>query len=383
MKTLRRLVISPRPISDHLINTQDELLDLTYIPDQVVVQNEYRHMPGILSALELESDFDIAEKSLRDAVAEPGYVNIHLALTDSDWDKLGLRKTLYGQQRLVDKQIITYGRARKGRDRIAKKYQEVIECADGKMRKISEFSEEALNAWHELHHGLAELKVSDLQTHWVFYGYAEKYKSWTNKQLKEHKPRRWERKPKPRVAWEQIDFTRLDERAELQRLSLLRQVLIRIIELLTAQETPLVKPLKEWDTARVSQKYGNYNPSLYPTTKHHIGVDHAVPKGTRLYAPDDGEIVEAGHNKYLGNYYVYQYRPDRFLVNLHLAKKPEIKEYKAGEVLGEIGDSGFIIGIHSHTELFNVKPDRAQISAWLRENNHDWRNVTMDPMNEF
>lgn len=234
MKTIKRLVVSPHPIDHHTIRTQDELIDLTYIKDVVIVQNEYRHVPGILNKLELESDDDIAEKSIRDAVMEPGYVNIHLVLTDKEWNDLGLRSTLYGQFRLVDGQIITYARVRDEDEGVARRYREKIEGSDGFRMRINEYSEEAIVAWHELHHGLNHLGHAKVDTHWVFYGYASKYKDWSTKEIRAEKPRRWVRSPKPREDWEtNIDFASIDDRSdEGQQWSMIK-LLQEIVRLMT------------------------------------------------------------------------------------------------------------------------------------------------------
>lgn len=379
MKTLRRLVVSPRPITKTIRSEQDAFAAAASIEGVVQIINDYRHTPGILDHLELEADKDIKESSLQKYVAEPGYKNIHLVLSYNDWEELGIRGTLLGQSReMPDKQIITYGRWHQGMPyskKVARKHKDVL----------GTLPEAAIGAWHELDHGLRNIwGVDPTSTHYHFYGYAEKYKNWKKRAQNTERPRRYVRTPDAYEAWLALPWHKLEDREELYLMDKLRDALIALIGLLRKQvQAPprLVKPLREWNSAPVSQPYGNYNPTLYPLTGHHIGVDHAVPVGTPLYAPADGEIIDAGYTKTLGYYYVYRYAPNRYLVNLHLQRQPKAGSYKAGEQIGTVGKTGLIKGVHSHTEVFTVEPNRTMISKTLNKNN--WRTKTLDPLKAF
>lgn len=382
-KVLKRLVVSPRPFTEKQIESRERMAEFISIPGVLRVQNEYRHVPGILNKLKLETNsggLDLDEDSLKAAVAEPGYHNIHLTLTTVEWRNLGIRSSLYGQSQEIDGQGITYGR----HGTKLKYYTQDIRNA---------LDEITLVEWHELDHAIrALLDIDPPSTHYHFYGYAAEYKDMPKKEQNRLKPRRWVRKPDPLEAWRALPWERLPDdpgKTPQQTLNYLQQLLqilnlklliAKLTEQLVAQKPKLVKPLKAWGV-NVSQKYGNYNPSLYPTTGHHIGVDHAVPKGTPVYAPADGELLHSGYTKTVGYYVVYKYAENRYLVAMHLQKHTDLKKnYSAGETLGLIGDTGFIIGIHSHIEVWTIPVDRAALPADLGTT---WREVTRDPLAEF
>lgn len=140
------------------------------------------------------------------------------------------------------------------------------------------------------------------------------------------------------------------------------------------------KPLKRWGKC-VSQGHGAPS-SVYKLTGHHQGVDHAVPLGTEIYAPADGEIVETGyHAKGLGNFVVCKYAPDRWLVAAHLKEKMPTGIVKRGDTIGVVGDTGFIMGVHSHIEIWCFNPvPRLNLPGDFKDN---WRKYTLDPLSEF
>lgn len=385
-KTLRRLVISPRPFTDSQIAERERLADFISIPGVVRVVNEYRHDPDILKKVKLEKDsggMGLDEHSIRDAINEPSYHNVHLFLTTVEWRNLGIRMSLYGQSQEIDGQGITYGR--KGTH----------------LRYYTQDVKDALNditlvEWHELDHTLRALwDVDAPTTHYHFYGYAGQYKDVPKNVLNQIKPRRWVRKPDPVEGWKALPWHRLDEvpntppttdpvkqsliAALLQLVALLQKQLNEKL----ANKPKLVKPLKTWGE-NVSYAYGEYNPSLYPLTKHHIGVDHATPKGTPIYAPGDGHVVAAGYNNTLGHWISYQYADNRTLVALHLENHPKLEDIgapvKAGAQIGVVGDTGFIIGVHSHIEVWTIPVRRDTLPVDMAEK---WRDYTRDPLKEF
>lgn len=116
-----------------------------------------------------------------------------------------------------------------------------------------------------------------------------------------------------------------------------------------------VYPIKEWETT-VSQQYGVTNWDLYPVTGKHWGVDHAVPVGTPIYATHDGFLREDTTNVgALGTHCLYSFWEQGELWTLLFAHLSEVKgygEYKKGDVIAYTGDTGFIKGVHLHTELW-------------------------------
>ncbi|MFG6605291.1 M15 family metallopeptidase [Sulfitobacter sp. 1A10445] len=193
MKTLHRLYIYPDTIDRE---SRDRAATFLSIPDVLTIKNSFRRDPDILNNLVLESDADIDERCLTKYVAEPGFHQIHLVLTDKQWRELGLRPSLYGQSRTVNGQVITYGAWDKRRS-ILEKYDDGIQAA---------LTESTLGEWHEAHHGIAPmLGVMNPTTHAAFYGY---------KEADSHKKdsRRWVRKPYPLQAWRALPWHYLPDR---------------------------------------------------------------------------------------------------------------------------------------------------------------------------
>lgn len=204
MKVLHRLFIYTDTIDKA---SRDRAAAFLSIPGVLKVQNSYRRDPNILDHLELESDDDIDEASLRRYVAEPGYHNIHLVLNETQWGELGLRPTLYGQCRVVGGQIITYG-AWGERRTILNKYPAQI-------REV--FTEETLGEWHEPDHGLRRIfNIKKPTTHAVFYGYRLSDSD-------QKTARRWVRKPYPLDAWRELPWHLLPDQTP-KRVGLVQQL---------------------------------------------------------------------------------------------------------------------------------------------------------------
>jgi len=369
MKTLRRLYVSTIAFTPAQKAERERATRLLEIPGVLEIKNDYRTLPDVLGNLELESDHDIAERSLKEYVSEPGYHTIYLTLTEDEWHELGLRDSLYGQSRNVDGQIITYGRPGTVDYEILDKYEDLIQ---------ENFTESTLREWHELVHGLDEIfNLGHDNTHFYFYGYANSKKDKTGKH------RRWVRKPRPFDYWNAMPWEQLPSLEKEYKKDLLLEVLqlvLKYYQLLLAKQSKLVKPLKDWGKS-VTQDYANYNPSLYPTTGHHIGVDHASPMGTEIYAPATGELVETGYTNTLGYYVVYKYRSNRWLVAIHLDDIGERGKYDAGQVIGVVGDTGLILGIHSHIEVWAKDPTPR--TSLPTDFGAKWKEYTRDPLKEF
>jgi hypothetical protein len=232
-RTIRRLIISPRPITDEIRAEQLEAAELMRIPDRLEIVTEFRHVPGILERLEIEDDQDISHASLRREVQEFGYFNIHLVLFDDDWKQLGIRSSLWGQSSEINGQAITYGRwSKRGSYKVATKMKEKFIDSNAEMRSVSEFSEAAIGAWHELDHACRRiLRMEFPITHYHFYGYAAKYLTLTRSGESEEKPRRYVRTPSPLVGWRALPFDRLPIN-EWQKQVIIKSLLERIIDLL-------------------------------------------------------------------------------------------------------------------------------------------------------
>lgn len=119
--------------------------------------------------------------------------------------------------------------------------------------------------------------------------------------------------------------------------------------------TSLLHPTRE--DARISQYFGA-NPSWYPTSRGHNGIDYAIIQGTEVYAAADGVVERAekltsGYGRHIRIRHshgitIYGHL-SQFLVN-------QGSQVKAGDMIGLSGGdpndpySGFSTGQHLHFE---------------------------------
>jgi murein DD-endopeptidase MepM/ murein hydrolase activator NlpD len=83
----------------------------------------------------------------------------------------------------------------------------------------------------------------------------------------------------------------------------------------------------------------------------HTGVDFAVPVGTPVLAVADGKVVNANWGKAYGNQVIIT-APKGYVIYAHLNAvrvKPGAT-VKAGQLIGESGNSGNSTGPHFHLE---------------------------------
>lgn len=140
-----------------------------------------------------------------------------------------------------------------------------------------------------------------------------------------------------------------------------------------------VYPLKAWKTA-VSNAFG-VEDTIYTKTHSHIGVDHAVPVNTPVYAPFDGEIFKIGSSPEKGNAGIFIFTKERewgFEI-CHLNKLPTLGLYKKGDIIAYTGNTGLSTGPHLHSvlhrdayvtknynELFTGEPGKKGRERFLR-----------------
>lgn len=104
----------------------------------------------------------------------------------------------------------------------------------------------------------------------------------------------------------------------------------------------------------VTQAFGTPNP-LYPTTRHHVGIDIAVPVGEMCYAPADGNVVKVVENDpILGNatYIEFEWKGVNYTARyLHQSKSGTLGPKKRGEYVGVTGNTGQSTGPHLHYDI--------------------------------
>jgi len=82
----------------------------------------------------------------------------------------------------------------------------------------------------------------------------------------------------------------------------------------------------------------------------HRGVDFAAPKGTPVYASNDGKVLLAGNQFHRGNMVLIHHGGEIFTEYLHLDKviAKEGQWVKKGDLIGKVGNTGVSTGHHLH-----------------------------------
>lgn len=103
-----------------------------------------------------------------------------------------------------------------------------------------------------------------------------------------------------------------------------------------------MKPFVNFATYNKSNPFGAIDPILYPATHHHIGSDFAVPVGTAIIAPEDGEMFKAVFNAARGNtgIYIFHHGTDWGLELCHLRELPKLGIFKRGDIIAYSGNTG-------------------------------------------
>lgn len=116
----------------------------------------------------------------------------------------------------------------------------------------------------------------------------------------------------------------------------------------------LVQP---WPDGYSVNKRSPYGPRVHPITrkrKFHHGVDVALPVGSALRAPADGEIAHKGDSKSGGYTLIIKHAANLFTVYYHLQKPSDLAvgaKVKQGEVIARSGNTGLSTGPHLHMEV--------------------------------
>lgn len=114
-------------------------------------------------------------------------------------------------------------------------------------------------------------------------------------------------------------------------------------------------PFVDFSTYNSANQFGQYDPTFYPVTKHHIGSDFKVPVRTRAIAPEKGEMVKAYVSLAKGNVgiFVFTYEGREWGLELcHLAELPMCTTYERGEPMALTGNTGSATtGAHLHAVM--------------------------------
>ncbi len=134
---------------------------------------------------------------------------------------------------------------------------------------------------------------------------------------------------------------------------------------------PLLRPL-EGGKGRASSLYGYVRKYVYPNGKVvnsvHKGYDIAAPRGVQVLASGNGLVVMAEERIITGRTVMIALLPGVFLKYQHMSSL-HVREgsiVKKGDLIGEVGRSGFATGNHLHTELW-VSARRVDPSLYFDE----------------
>ncbi|MDP5039696.1 MAG: peptidoglycan DD-metalloendopeptidase family protein, partial [Paraglaciecola sp.] len=116
---------------------------------------------------------------------------------------------------------------------------------------------------------------------------------------------------------------------------------------------------KSFLRAPVNFKYisSNFNPNrFHPIQKRykpHNGIDYRAAKGTPVVAAGDGKVIEAGYNRFNGNYVFIQHGENYTTKYLHFSKSAVKNgaKVKQGQVIGYVGATGMAEAPHLHYEF--------------------------------
>jgi murein DD-endopeptidase MepM/ murein hydrolase activator NlpD len=108
------------------------------------------------------------------------------------------------------------------------------------------------------------------------------------------------------------------------------------------------------DFTRISS---HFDPSrlhpIFKTKRPHRGIDYAAKRGTPVFATGDGRVTQAGYSRANGNYLVVAHGNQFITKYLHLHKK-QVKQgqrVRQGQIIGQVGSTGYATGPHLHYEF--------------------------------
>lgn len=91
--------------------------------------------------------------------------------------------------------------------------------------------------------------------------------------------------------------------------------------------------------------------------RSHQGQDVFATCGTPLVAAWSGEVIKATFQSRAGNYVVIQHADGRSTAYMHMRLPTDLRtgdEVQAGDVVGEVGETGRASGCHLHFELWTA-----------------------------
>ena len=107
------------------------------------------------------------------------------------------------------------------------------------------------------------------------------------------------------------------------------------------------------DRGRITSTYGLRLSPITGEKAFHPGIDIAAPAGTPVFASGQGVVIADSYSEILGNYVIIKHPGTYHTVYGHLKKSFVIlgSSVKAGNIIGEVGNTGYSTGPHLHFEV--------------------------------
>ena len=110
----------------------------------------------------------------------------------------------------------------------------------------------------------------------------------------------------------------------------------------------------------ITENFGMRKDPISGVSSYHYGTDFGWNKyqGEPVYAANTGKIVYEGYDSNLGNYVVLKYTSgNNTIINryLHLKNRALVRvnqTVKRGQILGYMGATGYVTGVHLHFEYW-------------------------------
>ncbi len=120
-------------------------------------------------------------------------------------------------------------------------------------------------------------------------------------------------------------------------------------------------PLESY--TKISDEYGPRTHPILKVPQFHNGVDFAAPKGTKIFAAYDGNVVAATYSSSMGNYIMIDHGSGLYTIYMHASKLYVSKGdvVVKGEHIAAVGSTGRSTGNHLH---FSVRLNGEYVSPW-------------------
>lgn len=92
---------------------------------------------------------------------------------------------------------------------------------------------------------------------------------------------------------------------------------------------------------------------IHKKIRAHRGIDYAAPRGTPVFAAGDGRVIASGYSKANGKYVFIKHGEQYTTKYLHLNTRAvkSGQKVKQGQIIGQVGSTGYATGPHLHYEF--------------------------------